>query len=152
MTDLLTLLTDIADTIRSCPLVLDELDGDGEAVMPYLDHTTTEMNSLARWVYSQPNGSVLVAWMGTTISNASGEVQQWEHSTEIYVRALKLKSPLALLNAVMDGVPEGDTLRWRYLCVNEDVLPVQIGEIARVIDEEGIDYYVIRSSFREKGD
>jgi len=129
---------------------MSELDGNPNAVAEYIDLTATA-NSIARAVYAQPNGSVLVAWMLTTIS-ASEQKTAWEHLIEIYCRAMKQKSPLKLLNAVIGGTPEGSDLPWRYMCVNEYMLPVHINDIARTIDEEGIDYYVIRASFTEKGD
>src|SRR5262245_47075245 len=131
---------------------MEELAGNANAVQAYIDTTGTELNSLGRTVYQMPNGSVMVAWTSTGISATTGEIQQWQHVIEIYVRAMKLSSPLTLLWAVMEGVPEGQDLRWRYLCVNEYVLPPEIGELNRVIDEEGIDYFVIRMLFREKGD
>lgn len=151
MTDLPALLNDIATAIRACPEVMGEVSGNADAVSPYEDIAGVN-NSLARAVYMQPNGTVLVAWTGTTLGGSDGTVQYWEHSVEIYVRALKQQSPLTLLNAVMDGTPGGEALRWRYLCVNGDVLPMQLIDISRVTDEEGIDYYVIRSSFKERGD
>lgn len=150
MVDLVTLVEDIADHIRRCPQVLSELDGNGESVAEYIDQATVT-NSLARAVYTMPNGSVLVAWINSTIS-ATEQNSAWEHLTEIYVRAVRMKSPLQLLNAVIDGIPDGSDLPWRYLCVNEHMLPMHVNEIARIIDEEGIDYYVIRASFLEKGD
>jgi hypothetical protein len=126
MISLSELLEDVAAHIRACPQ--------------------------GRAVYQQPNGSVLVAWTGTATSGTTGELQAWEHTVEIYVRAAKRSSPLTLLQAVIDGVPEGQDLRWRYLCVNDYVLPPEISEVVRVIDEEGIDYFLIRTLFREKGD
>lgn len=152
MVDYVTLLGDIADHIRRCPEVLSELDGNAGAVVEYADQASTA-NSLARAVYTQPNGSVLIAWVNTVLGSAGeGEAVAWEHLIEIYVRAMRLQSPLKLLNAVIDGTPDGSDLKWRYMCVNEYMLPVLINEVARVTDEEGIDYYVIRSSFKEKGD
>ena len=149
MTDLLGLLNDLTGILRSCPEVAAELDGNVESVVAYAD-LTTQKNSLGEAVYGQPNGSVLIAWTSTDITEA--EPQAWEHGLEIYVRAMRLKSPLALIRAIVDGIPADGDMPWRFLCVNEWVLPVDIGEIARVVDEEGIDYYVIRCAFREKGD
>jgi hypothetical protein len=152
LVDLVTLLEDIAGTIARCPSVLAELDGNSDGVRAYVDVATTEKNAVSRTIYGAPSGSVLVTWNGTAVAMTQGEVQAWEHAVEIYVRARRLESPLKLLNAVVDGVPAGSSLPWRWDCVNVAVLPVQIAEIARTTDEEGIDLYVIRCSFREKGD
>jgi len=149
MTDLIQLLDDFVAVLQSCPEVADELDGDVAAVVAYTD-VATQYNSVAKAVYEQPSGSVLIAWIDSGITEA--EPQGWAHAFELYLRATRLKSPLALIHAVIDGTPEGSDLKWRYLCVNDDVLPVDIGEITRVPDVEGIDYYVIRCAFREKGD
>lgn len=136
--------------IASCPEVTGELNGLSGAVSVYEDITTAATNSLARAVYSQPNGNVLLAWVGSDITE--GEMEGWEHLVDIYVRALRQRSPLKLLHAIIDGIPEGTDLRWRYQCVNDWILPVTILEITRVVDEEGIDYYVIHAAFKEKGD
>jgi hypothetical protein len=152
LVDLITLLEDIAAHIRACPEVVGELAGDGASVAVYADITGTANNSLTQAVYTQPNGTVLVAWGGTSINSVQNEVQQWEHSVELYLRAVKGSSPLRLLCAVMDGTPAGSSIRWRYMCVNDDVLPMVVNEVLRGTDEEGLDYILIRSSFREKGD
>ena len=150
MVDLIALLDSIADAIRSCPEVMGELDGNTNAVLAYTDIATTEANNLKRTVYMAPNGTVLVAWMSSDISE--GTMEGWEHSIDIYVRAMRQRSPLRLLNAVIDGTPEGTGLRWRYQCVHDSVLPMNVSTITRDVDEEEIDTYVIRASFREKGD
>lgn len=151
MTDLPALLEDIAVHIRSCPEVLAEIADNAEAVSAYQDLASVN-NSLAEAVYTQPNGTVLVAWTSTVLGGSEGEMQYWEHAVDIYCRALRQQSPLKLINAVLDGTPEGSDIRWRYMCVNADVLPMQLLDISRVPDEEGIDYYVIRTSFKEPGD
>lgn len=136
--------------MRSCPEILAELDGKAEAVSAYIDEATSTANSLTTMIYRQPNGTVFVAWQTSDISE--GEMEGWAHSLDIYVRALRQKSPLPLINAIIDGVPAGEAVRWRYSCVNDFVMPMQVEEIARLTDEEGIDFYVIRTSFKEKGD
>lgn len=151
MVDLVHLLQDIVVTLRACPEVLAEVDQKETAIAAYLDEATTLANALTRFVYQMPNGTVLVAWSDSGVRQTEQQYQ-WQHSVDIYARALRGKSPLTLINAIMDGTPAGDELRWRYLCVNDCVLPVDITEIRRDQDEEGIDYYVIRTVFTEKGD
>lgn len=149
MVDLLKLLDDVASMMRSCPMILAELDDAPDAILAYADEATSPENSLTRAIYSQPNGTILIAWQATGLPTDMGG---FSHHLDFYVRALRRESPLSLLKAIMDGVPVGDTLRWRYKCVNEFVDPMQVEEIARLTDEEGVDFYVIRASFREKGD
>ena len=150
MTDLLALLADFTAVLRSCPAIVDELDGNATAIVCYMDQATDEKNSLARAIYMQPNGTVMIAWMGT--STGEGELSGWSHAIDVMVRAVRRKSPLPLLHAIVDGTPEGSALMWRYDCDNEDVLPVLIGGVDRLTDEEQIDTYVIHMQFREKGD
>ena len=150
MQSLAGLLDDIAIMLRACPAVVEELNGNAEAIQPYLDTQTTEANSVLRNVYAQPNGTVLIIWQTSGIE--TGQMEGWGHRIDIYARALRRRSPLSLLNAIIDGVPQGEEIRWRYLCVNDETLPVQIEDIARLTDEEQVDYYVIRALFRDKGD
>lgn len=149
MTDLLQLLNDVATMMRSCPAILAELDDAPDAILAYADVATSPDNSLTRAVYSQPNGTILIAWQATALAN---DMAGFSHQMDFYVRALRRRSSLSLIKAIMDGVPEGETLRWRYMCVNNAVDPMQVEEIARLTDEEGVDFYVIRAVFREKGD
>lgn len=150
MINLVQLLEDVAATLQSCPEVMGQLDGRAEAIAPYLDLTTSSQNSVTRALYTMPNGAILIAWQTTAITQT--DMTAWAHQIDIYIRAMRLKSPLPLVNAILDGVPEGTELRWRYTCINEWVLPVEIEEAARIVDEEGMDYFVIRTIFREKGD
>lgn len=147
MVDLTLLLETLAAVLADCP-------GIAELAAPeaYLD-VTAEKNSLTRAVYTQANGTLLVAWQSSTL-NEGDAIQGWQHQIDVYARADRRESALGLLNAVIDGVPatDGGGLRWRYICILDAVDPVQIQEIARLTDEEGIDYYVIRCLFREKGD
>lgn len=149
MVDLLQLLEDVAAMMRRCPAILTELDNHPEAIQPYLDLATSADNSLVRAIYSQPNGTVLIAWQATGLSEAPAG---FAHHLDFYVRALRRESPLTLIKAIIDGVPQDGSLRWRYLCVNDYVDPMQVEDIARLTDEEGVDFYVIRAVFREKGD
>ena len=151
MTDLTTLLHDTVVMLRSCPGIVAELDGAEEAIAAYVDVGTDDKNSLVRATYMQPNGTVMIAWMGTS-TGAGGEMEGWAHAVDITVRAVRKKSPLTLVRAVVDGVPEGTDLRWRYQCVNDEVLPVSILSIDRMTDEESIDTCVIHLQFKEKGD
>lgn len=149
MIDIVLLLEDAAAMIASCAEVRDELDGRSDAVSVYLDMTPAN-NSLTGAVYRQPNGNVLLAWLGSDIRD--DEVIGWQHFIDIYVRSVRGRSPLKLIHAIIEGIPDGEDMRWRYLCVNPYMLPVEILEISRVVDEEGIDYYVIKTAFNEKSD
>jgi hypothetical protein len=149
MVNLVQLLEDLAGVLQSCPEVVAQLDG-AQAIVPYLDLTTSTQNSVTRALYMMPNGAVMLAWQSTGLTQT--DMTAWAHQIDVYVRALRLRSPLPLINGIIDGVPEGTDLRWRYSCINEWVLPVEIEEIARLTDEEGMDYFVIRTIFREKGD
>ena len=150
MTDLVALIADLTAVLRSCPAIVDELEGNAYAIAAYQDMATDEQNSLQRMTYMQPNGTVMIAWTGSGITE--GEMTGWSHSVDVLVRAIRRKSPLSLLHAIIDGTPEGSEQRWRYGCINDDVLPVSIGSIVRLTDEEHIDAYVIHMEFKEKGD
>lgn len=150
LTSLSKLIEDIACTLRACPDIVALLDVNLDAIQPYQDIATSDRNSVTRRVYTQPNGTILIVWQTSGI--AEGEMETWAHQIDLFVRALRQESPLRLLNAILDATPEGQTERWRYLCVNDDVMPMEIQEIARITDEESVDYYVIRALFREKGD
>lgn len=150
MTDLIELTTAIVAILQGIPELVLELGGDAGSIQGYIDETP-QKNSLARAVYTMSPGSILVTWVDTTL--AEGEMEGFEHRVHIHLKAMRGRSPLRLIDLVMDGIPvPGDGLRWRYGCVLPGILPAQVGEVARLVDEEGIDYPVIEFLFKEMTD
>ena len=94
----------------------------------------------------------LVVWQETTFN--AGNMEPWSHRIELYVRAMTGASAMTLIDDIVNGIPPdpGDGLRWHYCPIMAGLLPTNITGIARLIDEEGIDYFVIQTETPETGD
>lgn len=150
MVDLTLLTTAMVDTFRKIPELVAALNGAPEAIFGYYD-LNPDRNSLTNAVYTQPPGSILVAWTETAF--AEEEIGCWLHAYGYYVRAPRKGSPIALITALVNGIPmPGDGLIWRFCPVMDGVLPTQIINISRIPDAEGIDYYVVTTETKETGD
>lgn len=136
--------------LRAIPEVVALLGGDEEAIDGYIDRNP-DRNSISAAIYGMKPGSVLISWQETLL--AQGDIEGWIHNVVIFVRAARGESSMELIDAIIDGVPvPGDGLRWRYCPVMDGVLPTNVIEIARPIDEEGIDYFSITTETKETGD
>lgn len=141
----------MADTLQSIPDLVAALDeASPDSIIPYIDENP-KRNSVSNAIYRQRPGTVLVCWQETQFNQ--GDMEPWSHRIELYVRAAPGSSALTLIDLIVNGVPDpGDGLRWRYCPIMAGVLPTNITGIARLIDEEGIDYFVIQTETPEPGD
>lgn len=151
MVNLIDLTNAMAATLQSIPTLVADLDeASPDSIIPYID-VNPKRNSLALETYRQRPGTVLVSWVETMLNE--GEAEPWTHRIDIYVRAMPGESAMVLIHDITEGVPvPGDGLRWRYCPILDGLLPTAINRIARVPDEEGIDYFVLETSTNETGD
>ena len=150
MVDLITLTNAYIEQWRLIPELVAELDGDAANIAAYID-LNPETRSHVRAVYTQKPGTVLLAWFETVLNE--GEISGWRHRHQISVRAQRGHSELIIIYKLIEGVPvPGNDLRWRDCSVMPAVYSADIVGIARITDEEGIDYFVITMETRETGD
>jgi hypothetical protein len=148
---LIAITNAMVDTLKAIPELVALLEGGlATNIVGYIDVNPTR-NSMSNAVYQMPAGSLLVVWNGTTLE--SGEMAAWYHVLQIYVRARRGDSALAIIDALVDGIPiPGDGLRWRYCPIMDGLLPTEVRDVARLIDEEGIDYFAVTTFTQETGD
>jgi hypothetical protein len=152
MVSLIEITNAMVDTLRKIPELVAELEGGTAAVLPYIDENPIK-NSFSKAIYQMPAGSLLVVWQSTSLESVTETMYGWIHRHLIAVRARRGASALTALDMLMDGVPvPGDGLRWRYCPILAGCLPTEVTEIARLTDEEGIDYYVVSTTTQETGD
>jgi hypothetical protein len=151
LVDLIALTNAFVDTLRLIPQLVADLDqGSPDSIVPYID-VNPQRNSWTAAIYQMKPGTVMVIWQETLLTE--GEMSAWMHRVQFCVRAQRGASAMTLLNDIVNGVPDpGNTLRWRFCPVMDGVLPTNVTEIARLTDEEGIDYFVITTETRETGD
>jgi hypothetical protein len=138
-------------TLQAIPGLLADLEeASPESVIGYIDNNP-KRNSVSNAIYRQRPGTVLVVWQETTFNQ--GGMEPWSHRIELYVRAMSGASAMTLIDDIVNGIPDpGDGQRWHYCPIMAGLLPTNITGIARLIDEEGIDYFVIQTETPETGD
>ena len=151
MVNLIELTTAMVATFQKIPPLVALLDQGAASIVGYIDENPLK-NSTSKAVYQMAAGSLLVVWIGTSIE-ASDAMLAWSHVIQIYIRAQRGASALTIINALIDGVPvPGDGLRWRYCPILDGTLPTEVRDTARLVDEEGIDYFVVTTVTQETSD
>jgi hypothetical protein len=151
MVSLIALTDAMVAKLQSIPPLVSLLESGAASIQGYIDENP-DRNSLSNAIYQMPSGSLLVVWNGTVLE-APTTMEAWVHVLQIFVRAKRGGSALAVVDELVDGIPEpGDGLRWRYCPLLDGVLPTVVKDVSRVIDEEGIDYFVVTTFTQETGD
>jgi hypothetical protein len=142
----------MVDTFQRIPELVAMLDQGTASIIGYIDENPVK-NSMSKAIYQMPAGSLLVVWNGTTLESGADSMLGWAHMLQVFVRAKRGGSALAVMNALVDGIPvPGDGQRWRYCPILDNCLPTEVRDLSRLIDEEGIDYYVVTTITQETGD
>lgn len=150
MVSLIEITMAMVTTLQKIPELIALLEQGHAGIVPYIDENPIR-NSISKAVYQMPAGSILVVWSGTTIEASA--MEGWVHVIQIFMRAARGGSALAIIDALMEGIPvPGDGLRWRYCPIMDGVLPTMVKDVVRLIDEEGIDYFVATTATQEIGD
>lgn len=149
MIDLKTLTGATVDTFRAIPELVAILS-DPERIEGYF-YEGASQNKLQHTVDHTAPGSLLVAWV-ETVANESNN-GWWLHRFHYILRGVTGGSPLDLLTALLNGVPNpGDGQRWRLCGFMDGLDPARILEISRQPDQEGIDYIQVTAEILETGD
>ena len=143
----------MVETLDALPDLREALglaEGATGGVVGYYD--SSKANSLTHAQYSQKAGVVMVAWDSTTIDQQEGGLGYWSHTIVASFRPALTQDPAAVIKALVDGVPDGETLPWRYCPVIEGTLPPEVLLIERSPDEEQLDVFQVKCTIRETGD
>lgn len=152
MVNLIDLTNAMADALRRIPQLVADLDPATTAsVIAYIDeHPAT--NSLSAAVYGQKPGTVLIGWVGTVLTETEN-LAGYDHALTIFIRAKRGESPYALVDDIMNGIPDpGDGMPWLFCPLLPGLLPTTVPEIPRQTDEEGIDHITIQTHTQELGE
>jgi hypothetical protein len=142
-------LTDaMAEALASIPALTTQLAA-VKPVAAYIDENPAQ-NSLEKAIYQMQPGQVLVAAIRT--ERATATMSKWSHLVEIYMRSLKGYSDLDLVDAIVNGVPQGASQVWWLCPLLAGALPTELGPHERRTDSEGVDYWVIVTETAETGD
>ena len=141
--------------LRAIPELVAEMEGDAARIYAYHDAYPRKVSLLSA-VYEAPHPSILVAWQRTS-PGLLGRNEVWKHDFILYLRAREApegpdSSYYRLFTLIVNGVPEGDSLRLLNAEVHPACYPMDVPTCGRVTDEQGVDHFVVNLSLREIGD
>jgi hypothetical protein len=156
MIDPSELITNLIGTLRDIPDLVVEMGGDAERIYPYHDSYPKKV-SLVHAIHAMPAPGLMVVWQGTQPGSFGG-VDVWKHQITLFLRAKETfegDAPTAyyrLFRLITKGVPTAGGVEMLNVTVHESCYPMDLPQIQRQTDAEGLDYFEVPLSFTEIGD
>ena len=156
MIDPSELITNLIGTLRDIPDLVVEMGGDAERIYPYHDSYPKNV-SLVHAIHAMPAPGLMVVWQGTQPGSFGG-VDVWKHQITLFLRAKETfegDAPTAyyrLFRLITKGVPTAGGVEMLNVTVHESCYPMDLPQIQRQTDAEGLDYFEVPLSFTETGD
>jgi hypothetical protein len=150
------LVDNLVALLRAIPDLVAKMDGDPERIYAYHDNYP-KRSSLAQAIHNMPAPAVMAVWQGTA-PGSFGNVDVWKHQVTLYLRARETDEsdpPAAyyrLFRLITKGVPEGSDVPMLNATVHPSCYPMDLPQIQRQTDAEGLDYFEVVISFTEIGD
>jgi len=156
MIDPSTLIDSLVALLRDIPDLVMEVAGDPERIYAYHDQYPKRA-SLAYAIHQMPAPSIMAAWQGTAPGSFGG-MDVWKHHVVLYLRARETfegDPPTAyyrLFRLITKGVPASAGVPMINTTVHLSCYPMDLPQIQRQTDAEGLDYFEVPLSFTEMGD
>ena len=156
MIDPSELITNLIGTLRDIPDLVVEMGGDAERIYPYHDSYPKNV-SLVHAIHAMPAPGLMVVWQGTQPGSFGG-VDVWKHQITLFLRAKETfegDAPTAyyrLFRLITKGVPTAAGVEMLNATVHGSCYPMDLPQIQRQTDAEGLDYFEVPLSFTEIGD
>ncbi len=150
------LVDNLVAMLRAIPDLVAEMDGDAERIYAYHDHYPKKA-SLAQAIHNMPAPAVMAVWQGTA-PGTLGSVDVWKHQVTLYLRSREADDsapPAAyyrLFRLITKGVPAGSEVPMLNATVHPSCYPMDLPQIQRQTDAEGLDYFEVPITFTEIGD
>ena len=156
MIDPSQIITNLVAMLRDIPDLVVEMGGDAERIYPYHDSYPKNV-SLVHAIHSMPAPGLMVVWQGTQPGSFGG-VDVWKHQVTIFLRTRETfegDAPTAyyrLFRLITKGVPTAAGVEILNATVHPSCYPMDLPQIQRQTDAEGLDYFEVPLSFTEIGD
>jgi hypothetical protein len=156
MIDPSELITNLIGTLRDIPDLVVEMGSDAERIYPYHDSYPKNV-SLVHAIHAMPAPGLMVVWQGTQPGSFGG-VDVWKHQVTIFLRTRETfegDAPTAyyrLFRLITKGVPTAAGVEMLNATVHPSCYPMDLPQIQRQTDAEGLDYFEVPLSFTEIGD
>jgi hypothetical protein len=135
--------------LQDIPGLVTAVGGDEERIFAYKDACPNSV-SLRDAIYAQPTPSAMIAFEARR-AGRNGDFQTVQHDLLVIIRPGSVSDYASIAALVMRGIPTGQGLTMDLLTVHSDCLPfgMDLPELRRESDANGIDYYTLLLSFRE---
>src|ERR1035437_1398401 len=145
--DLVAALQDIADLVAA-------MGADASRIFAYRDSYPKKV-SLVHAIHTMPAPGCMAVWQGTQPGSFGG-MDVWKHQVTLFLRVGENADPsayYALFRLITKGTPAtpGD-IQMINLTVRASCYPMDLPQIQRQTDAEGLDYFEMPLSFTEIGD
>jgi len=156
MIDPSELVNNLVAALRAIPQLVAEMDGDVERIYAYHDQYPKRV-SLVHAIHQMPAPSIMAVWQGTGPGTFGG-MDVWKHQVTLFLRARETAagdSPTGyyrLFRLMTKGVPVGSDAPMLNFTVHSSCHPMDLPQIQRQTDAEGIDYFEVPLTFTEIGD
>jgi len=156
MIDPSTLIDSLVTLLRDIPDLVMEVAGDPERIYAYHDQYPKKA-SLVQAIHSMPAPGIMAVWQGTA-PGSFGAMDVWKHHVVLYLRAgetFEGDPPTAyyrLFRLITKGVPASAGVPMMNATVHSSCYPMDLPQIQRQTDAEGLDYFEVPLSFTEMGD
>jgi len=150
------LVDNLVAMLRGIPDLVAEMEGDPERIYAYHDQYPKKA-SLAQAIHTMPAPAVMAVWQGTA-PGTFGSADVWKHQVTLYLRSRETDEsdpPAAyyrLFRLITKGVPEGSEVPMLNATVHPSCYPMDLPQIQRQTDAEGLDYFEVPITFTEIGD
>ena len=156
MIDPSELVDNLVASLRDIPDLVVEMGGDAERIYPYHDSYPKKV-SLAHAIHSMPAPGLMVVWQGTQPGSFGG-VDVWKHQVTLFLRARETfdgdpPTPYyRMFRLITKGIPTATGVEMLNATVHPSCYPMDLPQIQRQTDAEGLDYFEVPLSFTETGD
>jgi len=150
------LVDNLVALLRAIPDLVAEMDGDPERIYAYHDQYPKKA-SLAQAIHTMPAPAVMAVWQGTA-PGTFGTADVWKHQVTLYLRARETfdgdptTGYYRLFRLITKGVPTGSDVPMLNATVHPSCYPMDLPQIQRQTDAEGLDYFEVPITFTEIGD
>ena len=157
MIDPSEIVTNLVDALRDIEVLVKEMGDDENRIYAYLDSYPQQV-SLVHAIHQMPVPGILVAWQGSAPGSFGG-MDVWKHRITLFLRATGTSDSdqstayYTLFRLITKGVPaSGDGTAMYNHTVHESCYPMDLPQIQRQTDAEGLDYFEVPITFTEIGD
>ncbi len=156
MIDPSELVDNLVAMLRDIPDLVVEMGGDAERIYPYHDSYPKKV-SLAHAIHSMPAPGLMAVWQGTQPGSFGG-VDVWKHQVTLFLRARETfdgdpPTPYyRMFRLITKGIPTAAGVEMLNATVHPSCYPMDLPQIQRQTDAEGLDYFEVPLSFTEIGD